>query len=51
MSSFRGIWVALVTPFRAGEIDFAALQVLVGKLLEDGVPVAPLPFLPSRKAN
>lgn len=37
MSSFRGIWVALVTPFRAGEIDFAALQALVGKLLEDGV--------------
>ncbi|MFZ5957450.1 4-hydroxy-tetrahydrodipicolinate synthase [Pseudomonas knackmussii] len=37
MSSFRGIWVALVTPFRAGEVDFAALQALVGKLLEGGV--------------
>ncbi|QRY77175.1 4-hydroxy-tetrahydrodipicolinate synthase [Pseudomonas sp. PDNC002] len=37
MSSFRGIWVALATPFRSGEIDFAALQGLVSKLLEDGV--------------
>lgn len=37
MSDFRGIWVALVTPFRAGEIDFAALRVLVSKLLDDGV--------------
>jgi 4-hydroxy-tetrahydrodipicolinate synthase len=37
MSSFRGIWVALVTPFRAGEIDFAALHVLVNKLSADGV--------------
>lgn len=37
MSSFRGIWVALVTPLRAGEIDFVALQTLVGTLLEDGI--------------
>ncbi|MBD9427832.1 4-hydroxy-tetrahydrodipicolinate synthase [Pseudomonas sp. PDM15] len=37
MSDFRGIWVALVTPFRSGEIDFAALHGLVSKLLEDGV--------------
>lgn len=37
MSTFRGIWVALATPFRAREIDFAALQGLVGRLLEDGV--------------
>ena len=37
MSDFRGIWVALVTPFRSGEIDFAALRGLVSKLLEDGV--------------
>ena len=37
MSDFRGIWVALVTPFSAGEIDFAALRGLVGKLLEEGV--------------
>ncbi|WNW10563.1 4-hydroxy-tetrahydrodipicolinate synthase [Pseudomonas sp. DTU_2021_1001937_2_SI_NGA_ILE_001] len=35
--SFRGIWVALVTPFRDGEIDFPALQDLAGKLLDDGV--------------
>lgn len=37
MSTFRGIWVALATPLRAGEIDFAALRGLVGRLLEDGV--------------
>lgn len=37
MSDFRGIWVALVTPFNAGAIDFAALRELVGRLLEDGV--------------
>ena len=37
MSNFRGIWVALATPFRSGEIDFPALQGLVGKLLTDGV--------------
>lgn len=37
MSTFRGIWVALATPFRSGEIDFAALRSLVERLLEDGV--------------
>lgn len=37
MSAFQGIWVALVTPFRNGEIDFASLDRLVAKLLEDGV--------------
>ncbi|MDF3932589.1 4-hydroxy-tetrahydrodipicolinate synthase [Pseudomonas citronellolis] len=37
MSAFRGIWVALATPFRNAEVDFAALRGLVGKLLEDGV--------------
>lgn len=37
MFDFRGIWVALVTPFRAGELDLAALRCLVSKLLEDGV--------------
>lgn len=37
MSDFRGIWVALVTPFRAGEIDFAALHGLVSQLLEASV--------------
>ena len=29
MSNFRGIWIALVTPMRANEIDFAALEKLV----------------------
>lgn len=37
MSNFQGIWVALVTPFRNGEIDFASLDSLLSKLLEDGV--------------
>lgn len=37
MSNFRGIWVALITPFRDGAVDFPALQGLVGKLLEEGV--------------
>lgn len=37
MSSFRGIWVALATPFRGGAVDFPALQRLVAKLLEEGV--------------
>ena len=37
MSVFRGIWVALVTPFRAGEIDFVALHEVVHTLLDDGV--------------
>ncbi|MGT3081714.1 dihydrodipicolinate synthase family protein, partial [Pseudomonas putida] len=37
MSNFRGIWIALVTPMRANEVDFAALEKLVKKLLEDGV--------------
>ncbi|KJJ95848.1 dihydrodipicolinate synthase [Pseudomonas sp. 21] len=37
MSNFRGIWVALVTPFRDGAIDYPALQGLVAQLLEQGV--------------
>ncbi len=37
MSNFRGIWVALVTPFRDGAVDFPALQGLVAHLLEQGV--------------
>lgn len=37
MSSYQGIWVALVTPLRNGEIDFTSLDRLLGKLLEDGV--------------
>ncbi|MBC3495717.1 4-hydroxy-tetrahydrodipicolinate synthase [Pseudomonas sp. SWRI100] len=37
MSNFRGIWVALVTPFRSGQVDFHALHGLAKKLLADGV--------------
>jgi 4-hydroxy-tetrahydrodipicolinate synthase len=37
MSDFRGIWVALVTPFRSGNVDFEALDGLVKRLLADGV--------------
>lgn len=37
MSNFRGIWVALVTPFRDGVVDYPALQALVSHLLEQGV--------------
>ncbi|MEQ6927784.1 4-hydroxy-tetrahydrodipicolinate synthase [Pseudomonas mosselii] len=37
MSNFRGIWVALVTPFRSGQVDIQALQDLAKKLLADGV--------------
>ncbi|QTS85348.1 4-hydroxy-tetrahydrodipicolinate synthase [Ectopseudomonas khazarica] len=36
MSSFSGIWVALATPLRNGEIDFASLDRLVQRLLADG---------------
>ncbi|MBC2658987.1 4-hydroxy-tetrahydrodipicolinate synthase [Pseudomonas sp. MSSRFD41] len=37
MSSFQGIWVPIVTPFRHGAIDFAALRRLAAHLLESGV--------------
>ncbi|MFK3815352.1 4-hydroxy-tetrahydrodipicolinate synthase [Pseudomonas sp. NPDC089407] len=37
MSNFRGIWIALVTPMRANEIDFPGMEKLVKQLLEDGV--------------
>lgn len=37
MSNFRGIWVALATPFLSGNVDHEALQRLVKKLLADGV--------------
>lgn len=37
MSNFRGIWIALVTPICANEIDFAGLEKLVKHLLEEGV--------------
>lgn len=37
MTDFSGIWVPLVTPFRDGAIDFAALEKLVRHLLDAGV--------------
>lgn len=37
MTRFTGIWVALVTPFRDGEIDFPALQALARMLAASGV--------------
>lgn len=37
MSHFRGIWVALATPFRSGHVDFDALEGLVKSLLSGGV--------------
>jgi len=37
MARFTGIWVALVTPFHNGEIDFSALQNLARKIAESGV--------------
>lgn len=37
MSSFKGIWVPLVTPFHNGAIDFLGLQQLVSHLLERGI--------------
>lgn len=37
MSDFRGIWVALVTPFRNGEIDFQALDALLEGLGSSGI--------------
>lgn len=37
MSKFRGIWIALVTPFRSGQVDFDALKGLAKKLLAESV--------------
>lgn len=37
MTSFTGIWVPLVTPFRNNEIDFSALQTLARRIAEAGV--------------
>ncbi|RIZ40656.1 4-hydroxy-tetrahydrodipicolinate synthase [Pseudomonas putida] len=37
MSNFRGIWVALATPFRSGHVDFEALEGLVKSILSGGV--------------
>jgi 4-hydroxy-tetrahydrodipicolinate synthase len=34
---FRGIWIPLVTPFRQGRVDKAALARLVGHLAAHGV--------------
>lgn len=37
MAKFRGCYVALVTPFRGGAVDFPALDRLVDHVLEGGV--------------
>lgn len=37
MSNFRGIWVALPTPFRSRHVDFDTLEGLVKSLLSGGV--------------
>jgi len=37
MTSFTGIWVPLVTPFRNGNIDFPALQKTAQHLLASGI--------------
>jgi 4-hydroxy-tetrahydrodipicolinate synthase len=37
MSSFRGIWIALVTPFHDTEVDFDGLGKLIDKLLPSGI--------------
>lgn len=37
MTSFTGIWVPLVTPFRNGNIDFPALQKTARHLLASGI--------------
>lgn len=37
MSNFHDIWVALVTPFHSGQVDFEALQGLAKRLLNEGV--------------
>lgn len=36
MSTFSGIWVALVTPFRGGRVDLPALRSLAAHLIECG---------------
>ncbi|MFC7513828.1 4-hydroxy-tetrahydrodipicolinate synthase [Herbaspirillum sp. GCM10030257] len=36
MNGFTGIWIALATPFRDGEIDYAALALLARKLYGEG---------------
>ena len=34
---FSGVWIPIVTPFREGRVDHAALAALVARLTEDGV--------------
>ncbi|MFL6627218.1 MAG: dihydrodipicolinate synthase family protein [Vitreoscilla sp.] len=34
---FSGVWIPIVTPFRAGRVDHGALQALVKRLAADGV--------------
>jgi len=34
---FSGVWIPIVTPFRAGRVDHAALAALVKRLTADGV--------------
>ncbi|WP_070886391.1 4-hydroxy-tetrahydrodipicolinate synthase [Pseudomonas sp. D2-3] len=36
MSTFSGIWVALVTPFRGGQVDLPALRSLAMHLIDSG---------------
>ncbi|SHN00726.1 4-hydroxy-tetrahydrodipicolinate synthase [Phytopseudomonas punonensis] len=36
MSTFSGVWVALVTPFRGGQVDVPALRSLATHLIEAG---------------
>jgi 4-hydroxy-tetrahydrodipicolinate synthase len=37
MSNFSGIWIPLITPFNAGEVDHAALDALVRHYVRAGV--------------
>lgn len=36
-TSFHGLWIPLVTPFRDGQVDHPALKALVARLRADGV--------------